>query len=295
MPYLPLPVRPSVSAPHHPTLNRHRADDPRIGRVSNGVIHMYSPTQFSLRKPLKGVKVCRIPGCKRPLDPGLSMCAAHQRQANRHGIPTCNEGTPKAALRHNLRSITRPYLSAARSWITDETRRTGTKGRYRLNRPRNETLVNALGELNRWMEFRCNETLRLSDLGRPRVKPERKARGIFKSIRKRFGDLGSHAVLAVLIGVQLAVEVEGESQDPRFLRAAQFRALWTLCPTPKGCKRPRLAGRYLHQAVDRLVTSRFVPFILTKQAKEAVLKKAMAAKYGNPKWGVWFLKNINHT
>lgn len=228
------------------------------------------------------------------------MCAAHQRQSNYHGIPdtTSNEGTPKAelrrTLRRNLRPITRPYLSAARTWITDSTRRTGTKGRYRLNRPRNETLSDALNELNAFMEFRCSESLRLSDLGRPGVKPERKARGIFKAIRKRFGDLASHAVLAVLIGVQLAVEVEGESRDPRFLRAAQFRALWSLCPTPKGCTRPRLAGRYLHQAVDRLVTSKFVPYILTKAAKETVLRKAMQRQYDNPKWGVWIGNNIKH-
>lgn len=262
---------------------------------------MHSHTQFLLRKPLPGVKVCRLPGCKRPLDPGLSLCAAHQRQANRHGTPepTRNAGTPQATLkpnlRRNLRPIIRPYLSAARSWITEETRRTGTKGRYRLSRPRNETLVSALGELNRWMEFRCHEALRLSDLGRPRVKPERKTRGIFKALRARFGGLASHAVLAVLIGVQLAVEIEGETTDPRFLRAAQFRALWTLCPTPKGCKRPYLAGRYLHQAIDRLVTSKFVPYILTKDAKEAVLKKAIGAKYDNPKWGVWLQRNINYS
>lgn len=258
---------------------------------------MHSHRNFPLRKPLEWVKVCRIPGCKRPLDPGLSLCAAHQRQANRHGIPeaTHNAGPTQAAfrptLRRNLRPIIRPYLSAARSWITHETRRTGTKGRYRLNRPRNETLVNALGELNRWMEFRCSESLRLSDLGRPGVKPERKARGIFKALRTRFGDLASHAVLAVLIGVQLAVEIEGETADPRFLRAAQFRALWTLCPTPKGCKRPQLAGRYLHQAIDRLVTSKFIPYILTKDAKRAVLRQAMKAKYNDPKWGVWLVNN----
>jgi hypothetical protein len=144
------------------------------------------------------------------------------------------------------------------------------------------------------MEFHCTEPLRISDLGRPRLKPDRKARGIFRAIRKRFGDLGSHAVLATLIGVQLAVEVEGETQDPRFLRAVQFRALWSLCPTPKGCQRPRLAGRYVHQAVDRLVTSKFLPYILTKQAKEAVLLRVVKAKHGNPKWGVW-LKNNTHT
>lgn len=269
-------------------------------RGSAAGTEMHVPPQFHLRKPFPGVIVCRIPGCKYPLDLGQPLCVRHRLQAQRHGIsePTRNEGTPKAALkrnlRRNLRLISRPYLSAARTWITDETRRTGTKGRYRLNRPRNETLLNALGELNRWMEFRCVETVRLSDLGRPGVKPERKARGIFKAIRKRFGNLGSHAVLAVLIGVQLAVEVEGESQDPRFLRAAQFRALWTLCPTPKGCKRPRLAGRYLHQAIDRLVTSKFVPYILTRDAKAAVLKKTTTAKYGNPKWGVWIQKNIKH-
>jgi hypothetical protein len=117
---------------------------------------------------------------------------------------------------------------------------------------------------------------------------------MFKAIRKRFGDLASHAVLAVLMGVQLAVEVEGESRDPRLLRAAQFRALYTLCPTPKGCQRPRLAGRHLHQAVDRLVTSKFLPYILTKQAKEAVLLRVVKSKHGNPKWGVW-MKNNTHT
>lgn len=264
---------------------------------------MYSPTPFRLRKPLPGIKVCRIPCCKRPLDPGLSLCAAHQRQSNRYGIPDHtrhNEDRTKTILRHSikrdLRSTIRPYLAAARAWITEETRRTGSKGRYRLNRPRNETLFNALGELNRWMEFHCTEPLRISDLGRPRVSPDRKARSIFRAIRKRFGssDLGSHAVLAVLIGTQLAVEVEGgggDTQDPRFLRAAQFRALYTICPTPKGCQRPRLAGRYLHQAIDRLVTSKFVPYILTKTAKEAVLLRVMKSKHGSPKWGVWLKYN----
>jgi hypothetical protein len=220
----------------------------------------------------------------------------HHLQATRHGIPeaTANEGRPKASLRFNLRRTIRPYVSAARTWITDETRRTGSKGRYRLNRPRNEILADALVELNAFMEFRCGESLRLSDLGRPGVKSGRKARGIFKAIRKRFGELASHAVLAVLIGVQLAVEVEGDTTDPRFLRAAQFRALWSLCPTPEGCKRPELAGKYLHQAIDRLVTSKFLPFILTKAAKRAILSQAVKRKYGNPKWGVWIGKNINH-
>jgi hypothetical protein len=217
----------------------------------------------------------------------------HHLQATRHGIPeaTCNENASNATLRFNLRPTIRPYVSAARSWITDETRRTGTKGRYRINRPRNETLIHALLELNAFMEFRCTEPLRLSDLGRPRLSPDRKARGIFRAIRRRFGDLASHAALAVLIGVQLAVEVEGDTTDPRFLRAAQFRALWSLCPTPKGCKRPELAGKYLHQTIHRLVTVKFLPYILTRAAKRAVLGQAMKAKYDNPKWGVWMVNN----
>lgn len=273
---------------------------------------MYSHSQFFLRKPLPGVKVCRLPGCKRPLDPGLSLCAMHQRQANRHGIPEpvrsysgTSQGGRKATLRNNPQLLTRAYICAARTWITDQTRRIGTKGRYRVNRPRNETLAIALAELNAFIEFRCTESLRISDLGRPRLKPERKARAIFKALRTRFGDLAPHAILSVLIGAQLAVEVEGEGNeatDPRFLRAAQFRALWTLCRTPKGgrtnvlkgCKRPQLAGRYLHQAIDRLVTSKFLPYLLTKDAKKAILKKTTEAKYGNPQWGVWMGRNLKH-
>lgn len=258
---------------------------------------MHVPAKFRLRIPLQGIKVCRIPRCKRPLDPGQSLCVRHRIQALRQGVPelTATQDATKTPLRSNLRPTIRPYLSAARTWITEQTRRCALNGgRWSLNRSRNETLVNSLIHLNAFMEFHCRESPRLSDLGRQGVKPERRARGVFKAIRQRFGDLGAHAVLAVLIGTQLAVEVEGESRDPRFLRAAQFRALWSLCPTPKGCKRPRLAGRYLHQAIDRLVTSRFVPYILTKDAKQAVLKKAMSAKYDNPKWGVWIGKNIKH-
>jgi hypothetical protein len=82
-----------------------------------------------------------------------------------------------------------------------------------------------------------------------------------------------------LIGVQLAIEIEGATQDPRYLRAMQCAALYSLCPTPplrlpdgrivKGYrKRPVLGGVHLFTAIDRLVTRRYMPFLLTRRHEQ---------------------------
>jgi hypothetical protein len=150
--------------------------------------------------------------------------------------------------------------------------------------------------LSTWLEFRCTEPLRISDLGNRGITADRKARAIFRAIKKRFGcDLAAQAILATLIGVQLAIEIEGETQDTRYLRAMQCSALYSLCPTPslKGYrrKRPVLGGVHLFTAIDRLVTRNYVPFVLTNKAREGVLALVLKKGYRASDWGEW--KRIN--
>lgn len=222
-------------------------------------------------------KTCTIPACGRPPAAGQPYCI-------NHFMTKCARGVAWAE-RPLLQSARRVYVCAARTHLAE------------LHRRGDITILSAVNELAGYLEGHCYfQTLRPSDLGRRGITGERKCRSILRAIHERFNknsELAALAILSIGVGTVLACKVEPKvERHAHFSRAAVASALWAAVRLPTVHNsvssykphRPRLAGRKLHEAVEKLVINKYVRWILTEETSKDILKLVISHTYPRLDW-----------